>query len=291
MLGMIKLVISAITNEIWELPTGGEKLVQLFVTALTVWIAGQLLDKRSFTDFGLNLNKNWWIDFVFGLSLGGFLITLIFAIELIFGWIEVTGIMINYNQNSLFIISLISSVGIFVVVGLEEELLFRGYIFTNLAEGFNLKHFDPKWALLFAISFSTILFSVAHLGNAHMSMMSLVSVTLAGIFLAIGYILTGKLAISMGLHITWNLFQNSIFGFTVSGTQISTASVFTIKQQGPELWVGNEFGPESGLLAIMSVLLGCFLIIAWIRMRYGEIKLHAEISTYSHQIPNKLKGE
>ncbi len=54
--------------------------------------------------------------------------------------------------------------------------------------------------------------------------------------------------------------------------------VFTTEQSGPELWVGDAFGPESGLLAIGAVLLGCLLIVSWVRLRYGRVGLLTSIA-------------
>ncbi len=97
--------------------------------------------------------------------------------------------------------------------------------------------------------------------------------------LALGFILTGELAIPIGFHITWNFFQANVFGFTVSGMEFSWATILATEQSGPALWVGDAFGPESGLLAIGAVFLGCLLILLWVRLRYGRVGLHTSIAT------------
>ena len=44
-------------------------------------IAGLLLDRRPFADFGFHFNRRWWADFAFGLGLGAVLMLLIFLVE------------------------------------------------------------------------------------------------------------------------------------------------------------------------------------------------------------------
>src|SRR4051812_16776374 len=42
---------------------------------LSVWLAGRFLDGRPFSDFGFNLAGGWWLDLLFGMVLGGLLIS------------------------------------------------------------------------------------------------------------------------------------------------------------------------------------------------------------------------
>lgn len=257
-----------------ELSIGLEIIIESVGAILAVWLAGRGLDKRPFPDFGLHINEAWWVDFGFGLFLGGFLITLVFLIELAAGWIEVTAAFVTIAPNITFGVGILSSLGIFLLVGFQEELFFRGYIFTNFAEGLNGKPLTPRWAMIIATLLSASLFSLMHFGNDHAGVNSAISAFLGGIILTLGYLLTGELALSIGFHITWNAFQNCIFGFPVSGEEIATATFVEIEQAGPALWVGDAFGPESGLLVIGAVALGCALIMLWVRLHYGRVRLH-----------------
>ena len=73
------------------------------------------------------------------------------------------------------------------------------------------------------------------------------------------------------------------FGFPVSGEEFSSATLLATERNGPELWVGDAFGPESGLLAFAATGLGCVLIAAWVRWRYGRIALFAAIAVPPQQ--------
>ena len=87
----------------------------------------------------------------------------------------------------------------------------------------------------------------------------------AGLFLAYGYLRTGQLWLSIGLHIGWNFFEGVIFGFPVSGLDIYRLIRHQI--QGPEIWTGGAFGPEAGLIVLPALAVGSVLIYFYTRDR------------------------
>jgi len=242
----------------------------LLVTGLfSTWLAGRFLDRRPYSNFGFHFNKDWWIDFSFGMGLGVLLMGVIFVIELYAGWITISDVFHVENPNLPFIVPMLVFFFVFVSVALSEELLSRGYILKNLSEGFNFGAIGPKRAILIAWILSSIVFGLFHLDNSNASFVSTSNIIVAGILLGLGYILSGELAIPIGLHITWNFFEGNVFGFPVSGNTIPAEVVtfFEIDQTGPELWTGGAFGPEAGLLGLCAMLLGMVLIVAWVRLR------------------------
>ncbi len=256
----------------WEL------LIESVATLPALWLGGRLLDRRRFADFGLHLNKSWFIDFGFGLFLGGLLVSLVFLTLLAAGWVTVTGTLVTGQGQGQFAVAMASSVGLFLLIGFQEELMCRGYLLRNVAEGLNFRRTGPAWGIVHATLLSAVLFGVLHILNPHTSVVSSIGVFTGGIVLAAGYVLTGELAIPIGFHTTWNLFQANVFGFPVSGEEFSSATLLATERNGPELWVGDAFGPESGLLTFAAVGLGCVLTVAWVRWRYGRIALFTAIA-------------
>ncbi|MBC8506636.1 MAG: CPBP family intramembrane metalloprotease [Anaerolineales bacterium] len=254
--------------------------VRLFRVLISVWLSGRFLDRRPFADFGLRLDKCWWQDLVFGLGLGILLIGSVFLIELAAGWLTISDTFHTANSEGSFILKLIVFVILFICVGFSEELMYRGYHLTNIAEGFDIKAIGPKYSLVIAVFLSSILFGIFHLGSPGATPISTFNIFLWGALFGIGYVLTGRLAMPIGLHIAWNLFQGNVFGFPVSGTTFSSETVtfFSIQQSGPELWTGGAFGPEGGLLGLLVIIAGIFLIVGWVRIRYGSIKLHLQLA-------------
>lgn len=250
----------------------------LSITA-AVLLGGWLLDQRRFADFGFHLRRGWWIDFGFGLALGALLMAGIFAAELVLGWVTVTDVWRSAGGLS-FPIAILLPLVAFLFVGYYEELLVRGYLLRNLAEGLGFGPINSRWALLLAWLLTSALFGFLHAANPNANAVSSFSIGLAGLFLGLGILLTGELAVPIGLHIAWNFFQGNVFGFPVSGIRVSDATVFAIQQSGPERWTGGAFGPEAGLIGLIAIVVGSGLTLLWVRWRTGRIALHAPFAEY-----------
>jgi uncharacterized protein len=252
-------------------------IVGLLAALLTVWLAGRFLDRRSFSEFGFRLGAGWWLDLVVGMVLGALLMTAVFLIELGLGWVEVTG-SFETQGGAPFVISLLFPAAAFVCVGVSEETVFRGYQLKNAAEGLNYPSLGPRGAILLAWVLSSVFFAVLHAANPNATPISTLNIVLAGLMLGFGYVLTGELAIPIGLHITWNFFQGAVYGFPVSGFGDFGPTLLVTEQGGPELWTGGSFGPEGGLLIPAVMLLGISLVALWTRLRTGKVSLHAPIA-------------
>ena len=254
-------------------------LTMLVAFPLSIWLAGRFLDRRPFADFGFHLNSDWWIDLGFGLTLGAFLMLVIFLVEWAAGWVTVTGILVSFDPDLPFPVALLAPLLTFVAVGFYEELLSRGYHLKNLAEGFHGKNIRPRVAILIATLLSSAGFGLMHLFNPNASFASTFNIAVTGVFLlGLGYVLTGELAIPIGVHITWNFFQGNVFGLPISGMDYRWATFISVDQRGPDLWTGGAFGPEAGLLGLGAVLLGGLLTALWVRFRRGQVRIHMALA-------------
>lgn len=257
----------------------------LLATVISMWLAARFLDHRPFADFGLRFGAGWWIDFAFGLLLGALLIAGIFAVEVIAGWVTIVGTFRTADPGEHFALAIVLPIVLFVSVGIYEEMLSRGYLLLNLAEGLNFPVVGPRGAVLLAWLLSSVVFGLAHANNPNATFLSSIGLVLAGIFLGLGYVLTGELAIPIGLHITWNFFQGNVFGFPVSGGDFSTTTFIATAQRGPDLWTGGPFGPEGGLVGLLATLIGSLLIVLWVRGRRGRIALQTELAEFRRLAP------
>ncbi|GAB4565696.1 MAG: hypothetical protein Kow0047_16480 [Anaerolineae bacterium] len=259
----------------------------LVATWFSTWVAGRIIDRRPFADYGFALDRIWWRDVVFGLVLGAFLMTLIFLAEWAAGWIRIVGTF-HTPEGTSFFSSMAQPVIVFLCVGIYEELLSRGYLLRNLAEGLNWRWLRDTRAVIAGWVLSSALFGLAHASNPNATWVSTLNLALAGLFLGLGYVLTGQLAIPIGLHITWNLFQGNVFGFPVSGATFSPVTVIAIQQQGPEVVTGGAFGPEGGLIGIFAMVIGSALTLWWVRSTRGAASLRAELARYERATGDAL---
>lgn len=255
-------------------------VIALIAMVITYWVASRWMDRRPMHDFGFRFSANWWADLGFGLLLGALLITFIFVVELAAGWITIEGSLRSFEPGIGFWPALISSLIVFLCVGIYEEMLSRGYHLRNMAEGFNFRSVGPRAALLLAYLISSSIFGLLHLGNPNADWVSTFNIFIAGLFIGLGFILTGELAIPIGVHITWNFFQGNVFGFPVSGMQ-TPASFIAIQQGGPDLWTGGAFGPEAGLIGLVAMAIGTVLTILWVRWRYGRTQIQDRLASYT----------
>jgi membrane protease YdiL (CAAX protease family) len=245
---------------------------------LSVWLAGRFLDRRPFADFGFHLNGGWWLDLLFGMVLGALLMTAVFLAELGLGWVTVTGAFESLVPGAPFWLAMLVPATLFLCVGFYEELISRGYQLRSAAEGLNLPGVGARNAVLLAWVLSSAFFGYLHATNPKATLMSTINVALAGLMLGAGYVLTGELAIPIGLHVTWNFFQGAVFGFPVSGLRVGGATFLSLDQGGPDLWTGGPFGPEGGLLGPVAMVSGLLLTTLWVRIRRGRVGVHTPIA-------------
>jgi len=236
-------------------------------TCLAIYYARRFLDRRSFVSLGLSWKNLAGRDLIFGLSLTGLMMGLIYFFEQKAGWLDFEGFNWDSTSFTRVILGIVVMFVLFILVGLNEELLYRGYVLQNLADGMNL-----FWGFLL----SSAVFSLNHYANPSFSLSAFVGLFVSGLFLAYPYLRTRQLWLSFGLHIGWNFFEGPVFGFQVSGlTNMPRLILQTVR--GPALVTGGEFGPEAGLVLLPALLLCTFLIYFYTRGRRKEDKADASI--------------
>ncbi len=264
-------------------PEAIPSMVALLLTGLVYVLvtiaAARFLDRRRFSDYGLIWTTRWRRDLVFGLVLGALLMAGIFVVELAMGWITIDGMFVTLMPFP-FIVAFLLFLFQMTLVGTYEELVFRGFQMKNIAEGLNFGPISGRNALFLAWIVTSILFGLIHAMNPGATVGTTLKITLAGFFLALPFLLTGELAISIGVHVAWNFFQGNVFGFPVSGLTFFRTSIFNTVQGGPELWTGGGFGPEAGLLGFIAIIVGSLAMIWWVKHTRGTLDLSLSLAEY-----------
>jgi uncharacterized protein len=255
---------------------------------LSTLLAGKFVDRRNIRGFGLKFSKTWWMDFGFGLGLGAVLIALIFAFGWLTGTVRITGYFQPFTEGLAFLPGFLQALLLYVFVGIYEELISRGYHLINLSEGLNLKPIGKHLAIILAVLVSSAVFGLLHFGNPNATWVSTLNITLAGIVFSLGMVFTRRLAIPIGLHITWNFFLGNVFGFPVSGTR-NGATLIATETIGPDWLTGGAFGPEAGLMGLIALIIGGILII-WQIKNHGELKIKDDIAEYHKDKNNETES-
>ena len=233
-------------------------LVELIAFTGSIWLARRFLDRRPFASLGFKLDRRLLPDLLAGIAIPFVMMGLIYLAMYALGWIHFQGFAWRFDPPIVVVGQTLLYFLIFVIVGWQEELLSRGYHLQTLASGMNL-----VWGVLI----SSAVFGLLHLGNPNATWVSAAGIFFAGLFLALGYVRTGRLWLSIGLHIGWNFFEGIVFGFPVSG--LTTFPLMHITVSGPTVWTGGAFGPEAGLIVLPAIAIGAGLILLYTRSRPG----------------------
>lgn len=245
-------------------------ITQSIAMLVSVIAAGKWLDRRRAQSFGVG--DHWWYELSVGFGLGAMAMLGIFGIEYALGWIRVdrAGPDETLSLHRM-ILSQVGWFALMISVGFGEEFVSRGYHLKNLAEG--MRWLGRAGSVSAAVLISSLVFGVLHASNDNASSVSTACIVLAGIMLAIGRLATGSLVAPIGLHISWNYFQGPVLGFAVSGNH-TEGSILSVETLGRPLWTGGEFGPEAGLIGLITEICLIAFFIAW-GLRKGKFARYA----------------
>ncbi len=227
-----------------------------FATLLPLtYLWSRYIDRRAFSSLGLQRDRWWLWDLAMGIVLGSVQMALIFGIEWAGGWITVRPTA-SLGPDRLAFGGAIA-VAFFVLAAFNEELVFRGYLQTNLQEG------AGTWV---AMVVSGILFAIAHALNPNFGGLPFLNIMLVGLVFSYARSTTGNLWLPIGYHFSWNLTQGPILGLPVSGMQ--RGSLLHTIDRSTAVWLtGGSFGPEGGLLCTAVLLTTFPLLWLWSRHR------------------------
>ena len=254
-----------------------EAVVYLLLIGAILLLASRVLDHRRIIDYGFHLSREWWTDLGFGLALGTLLLLGILILELAMGWIKVTGTLATAPGQPFGATILVGLLAV-LCVAVGEEVTWRGYPIKNLAEGLNWRVIGPRWATIIAILIPALLFGLAHATNPNATTLSTINIMIFAVLFAAGYVLTGELALPIGLHFAWDFIQGFVFGVTGGTSQLGSFLVLAEDDPAGKLWTGLPYGVEGGPLSTGAFILGFFLTAAWVRFRRGTVRLHPALA-------------
>ena len=220
----------------------------LAIALLTTWIMGRI-EKRPFGTYGIPLQgafgKLFWQGAVWGLGFETVEILAIYAFGgYSFGTFALAGpALVKYA---------IEWAIAFVLVGLFEESLFRGYPQYTLGSGIGF------WPAAFVLSG---LFGATHLSNPGEGWVGALSVFAFGIFGCFALRRTGNLWFIIGFHAGADYAETFIYSTPDSGL-LAQGHLMNSSFHGPRWVTGGTIGPE-GSVFVFVVFILCFALFNW----------------------------
>lgn len=155
----------------------------------------------------------------------------------------------------------------FLMVGLLEEYLTRGYLQYTLTRGLagiyqsvfktRHSHFLGFWT---AAVFFSILFGLGHSGNPGESPIGLLSAGLAALVFCFSLWRTGSLWWAIGFHASWDWAQSFLYGVADSGLMVQHHLLAT-HSVGKPILSGGATGPEGSIFILPIMALICVIIL------------------------------
>ncbi|MBY5034879.1 CPBP family intramembrane metalloprotease [Streptococcus gallolyticus] len=221
-----------------------------FVAAgLMLWVKfveGRPLSSLGFFKMKRGLLKEIRMGWLVGTGLFSAAMLLSFA----FGGLTFTGVDVSAASLG-FVLSLVP---LWFIQGGTEELLTRGWLLPLIYRRTNLA---------VAIGVSSSVFGFMHLGNSHVTLLSLVGLILSGIMMALYMLKTDNIWGVAALHAAWNFTQGNLYGIAVSGGETGKSILhFAVNTSSPEWISGGGFGTEGSLFSCLVELLA-ILYLWW----------------------------
>ncbi|HSK24574.1 MAG TPA: CPBP family intramembrane glutamic endopeptidase [Egicoccus sp.] len=230
------------------------------VALLAAWVPSRYLDHRPLRSLGLDLDRTRLRQFGVGVLVGTGLMGGVLVVYLAAGWARVTGWFAAEDEQFLAAFALL--VVTYAAVAFLEELLFRGYLITNLVEGFSRggpggpqpwSRWQRGLPVAAAVIVSSLVF--AHFHGDSLTALDYLHFGLAGVLLAVPYVLTGNLALPIGLHWAFNVGATGLFN--VEG---DLPAVIRVAVDGPRPWVG-----EAGLVETIMIAATVPVVVWYLR--------------------------
>jgi membrane protease YdiL (CAAX protease family) len=142
---------------------------------------------------------------------------------------------------------------LFLLVGLFEEFLLRGYSQFTLARGIGF------WPAALTLSCA---FGLVHLRNGGEHWPGILAAAFIGLFFCLTLQRTGNLWFAVGFHAAWDWGETFFYSVPDSG-MVSPGHLLSSSLRGPQWLSGGSVGPEGSVL--------CFVVIALVWISFDRM--------------------
>ena len=189
-----------------------------------------------------------WCHMLKGWGFGTLLLLVSFLGTYLLGGLEF--VKVDFSQRTLLYI--LSLIPFWFIQGGTEELVTRGWLLQTVTNKLNL-----SWG----IAISSSLFSMLHMGNQGVTALSLISIVLVGVLMALYMLKTDNIWGVAALHGAWNFAQGNLVGVAVSGRDVGGSLLHFQARLGVPDWLsGGAFGLEGNIVTCLVLLVGIVIL-------------------------------
>ena len=227
----------------------------LGIIAIVVW---RRRDQPVLANLGFRVTK-WTIpDLLVGFAITGLAILGVFLVELALGVITVESAPYDVSTFLATFADIAANAAI-------EELFFRSLLLSGLVVVLGMVRWGTnRWI---PVLLSAVLFGLIHATNPGASAISVFGNALGGLIYGMAFLGAMNIWFPIALHISWN-FTQTLLGFPVSGKDFP--GPLTTTSTGSDLVTGGDFGPEAGIIGILSRFVVIALVVGYLTLRYRD---------------------
>jgi membrane protease YdiL (CAAX protease family) len=224
-----------------------DELQALTQVLVATWIMA-LIERRPLRNYGIPVRNTFGCDFWVGLAWGMASTSSLVGLIAGFGGYRIGGLAIHggalWYFLSLWIIANL-------LIGFTEEILFRAYLLTTLADGIGF------WTA--AILLSTGFGALHYFLKPHERWEDFASTALLGLFGCLTLRRTGSLAFIIGFHAAFDFANLFVWSGENAGTY-AVGHLLETRWQGPQWLTGGMLGPEASwmVFVVIVVMFGIF---------------------------------
>lgn len=237
----------------------------IYVPAITigVWLAVRL-NEGTLERFGLAPDQRWIVNFVAGIGIS-VVVTLVYVgYGVSRGYFE-----LHPDRLADFgdippgvLLAFVGAMLVFVLLGvIWEELVFRGVMLQNYAEGLRARGLSPNWAVAVAAVGSLLFFGLYHL--PWFGPFVWYTIGVGGIFV-VAYLVTGRLDLAIGIH--FGRFNEELQGEEIAAVEL------------PAIFEIGELSVASGIeVLVVEFAVSCLLILVWGYYINGSVGIASQV--------------
>ncbi|PYT72336.1 MAG: CPBP family intramembrane metalloprotease domain-containing protein [Acidobacteria bacterium] len=218
-----------------------------FASAYGAALAMARLERRPAAAYGLPLRQAFGKSFWQGILLGLVEVSLLVGLIAAFGGYSF-GMLLLHGSGLLGWGALWALA--FVLVGLSEEFLFRGYAQYALARGIGF------WPAAVCLS---LVFGASHLRNPGEGIVGAANVAVTGLVFAFALGRTGNLWLAVGWHASFDFGETFLFSVPDSGFVFDHHLSNAVLRGGTWL-TGGTVGPEGSIFSFVTLAISALLI-------------------------------